>query len=58
MSAPRKLPGNLETNRTLDRSLLRRARKLPKGDKLNGATIDLSDTIAELERFVARGRKT
>lgn len=45
-----------DEKRTLDYSLLKRSRKLPKDEKLAAATVDLSETIADLEKFIARGR--
>jgi NTE family protein len=45
-----------DEKRTLDYSLLKRSRKLPKDEMLAGATVELNDAIADLEKFIARGR--
>jgi predicted acylesterase/phospholipase RssA len=45
-----------DEKRTLESGLFRRTRHLPKEARLHGATLDLSDAILELEKFVARRR--
>ena len=45
-----------DEKRTLETGLFKRPRQLPKDERLQGATLDLSDAIVELEKFVARGR--
>ena len=46
-----------DEKRTLDQGLFRRTRKLPRAERLRGATLDLSDAIADLERWVNRAAK-
>lgn len=46
-----------DDRRTLDHSLSRRTRKLPREERLQATTIDLSDTVLELERLVARTKQ-
>ena len=43
-----------DEKRTLDYGLFKRTRKLPRDERLRGATLDLSDAIADLERWVTR----
>jgi NTE family protein len=45
-----------DEKRTLDHSLFKRTRKPPKDERLLGATVDLTDAIAELERFIGRNK--
>jgi NTE family protein len=45
-----------DEQRTLDYSLLKRSRRLPKEERLAGATVDLRDAVIDLEKFVARQR--
>ncbi len=45
-----------DDKRTLDHSLFKRTRKLPKDERLAAASADLSDAIGELERLVARSK--
>jgi NTE family protein len=47
-----------DEKRTLDHGLFKRTRKLPRDERLAAATVDLSDAVADLERFVARRSKT
>ncbi|MCE2721848.1 MAG: patatin-like phospholipase family protein [Burkholderiales bacterium] len=46
-----------DKSRTLESGLPRRPRQLPKYERLHDASLDLSDAILELERFVARTRR-
>ena len=43
-----------DEKRTLENGLFKRGRKLARNERLLGATVDLSDTIADLERWLAR----
>jgi predicted acylesterase/phospholipase RssA len=45
-----------DEQRTLDHSLFRRTRHLPKDERLNAATLDLSDAVTDLEKLVSRTR--
>jgi hypothetical protein len=46
-----------DEKRTLDQGLFRRTRNLPREERLHGATLDLSDAVADLERWVGRASK-
>lgn len=43
-----------DEKRTLDSGLFRRGRKQARDERMLGATLDLSDTIADLERWLTR----
>ena len=43
-----------DEKRTLDYGLFKRTRKLPRDERLRGATLDLADAIADLEHWVTR----
>ena len=43
-----------DAKRTLDHGLFKRSRKLRREERLLSATLDLSDAIADLERWVTR----
>ncbi len=45
-----------DEKRILESGLFKRPQQLPKHERLHDATLDLSDAILELEKFVARGR--
>ena len=43
-----------DAKRTLDHGLFKRSRKLRREERLLSATLDLSDAISDLERWVTR----